>query len=581
MSFIEFLFRRDPAADWTANNPILGEGELGLETDTGKYKVGDGVTDWVTLTYKGIGSSGYSGYSGLGVSGFSGYSSPGTSGFSGFSAASPGPSGFSGFSGKSGYSGYSGIGESGFSGFSGEGVSGFSGYSSQSGFSGFSSLSGYSGYSGYSGSSGYSGYSGSGLSGYSGFSGSGISGFSGFSSLSGFSGYSGFSGLSGYSGFSGSGLSGYSGFSGAAGSTGVDGASGFSGFSGKSGYSGYSGYSAYSGFSAYSGYSGPQLLTFSTQTDVDYTLVAGDANTGVNMTSASAHVLTVPTNASVPFAVGTQIPIEQGGAGIVTITPAGGVTVNGATATTGQYTVVVLIKQATNTWLAAQGISGYSGFSGISGFSGFSGKSGYSGYSGYSGQSGYSGYSGYSGQSGYSGYSGANPGASGYSGYSGQSGYSGYSGYSAFSGYSGANALFGPVAHGGTTITQQSLTNITGLTVPLVSGTYTWRAFITGNKATGTNGAQFGVQYSGTSTSVDGMVVGQTAAAAAFTVTLITALNTATATYMTTSASKCMVMMWGTIVTTGSGNLTIQGLAVTSQTLTIDAGSHLEAFKTA
>ena len=90
MAFIQFQFRRGLAADWTSVNPILAEGELGLETDTGKYKVGDGVTDWNTLTYKGIGSSGYSGYSGLGVSGFSGYSSPGTSGFSGFSAASPG-----------------------------------------------------------------------------------------------------------------------------------------------------------------------------------------------------------------------------------------------------------------------------------------------------------------------------------------------------------------------------------------------------------------------------------------------------------------------------------------------------------
>ena len=375
MSFIQFQFRRDPAATWTSENPTLAEGELGLETDTGKYKVGNGSTDWVTLTYKGIGSSGYSGYSGLGVSGYSGYSSPGTSGFSGFSAASPGPSGYSGYSGKSGYSGFSGTGESGYSGYSGElGVSGYSGYSSQSGYSGYSGYSSSSGYSGYSGSgvSGYSGFSGAGTSGFSGFSGPGSSGFSGFcgsagstgvdgasgysgysgysgatggagsTGTSGFSGYSAFSGYSGFSGFSGiSGYSGYSAFSGFSGS-GYSGYSAYSGFSGISGYSGYSGYSSFSGYSAYSGYSGPQLLTFSTQTDTDYTLVAGDANTGVKMTSAAAHNLTIPLNATVPYATGTQIVIEQAGAGLVTIVPTGGVTLQGATVTNGQYSVVVL-----------------------------------------------------------------------------------------------------------------------------------------------------------------------------------------------------------------------------------------------
>ena len=43
--------RRDTAANWTANNPILAAGEPGLETDTGKTKYGNGTTPWAGLSY--------------------------------------------------------------------------------------------------------------------------------------------------------------------------------------------------------------------------------------------------------------------------------------------------------------------------------------------------------------------------------------------------------------------------------------------------------------------------------------------------------------------------------------------------
>jgi hypothetical protein len=43
--------RRDTAANWTAANPILGDGEVGLETDTQKFKAGDGVLAWSALSY--------------------------------------------------------------------------------------------------------------------------------------------------------------------------------------------------------------------------------------------------------------------------------------------------------------------------------------------------------------------------------------------------------------------------------------------------------------------------------------------------------------------------------------------------
>lgn len=46
-----FQFRRGTAAEWTAANPVLADGELGLERDTQFYKIGDGVTAWNARPY--------------------------------------------------------------------------------------------------------------------------------------------------------------------------------------------------------------------------------------------------------------------------------------------------------------------------------------------------------------------------------------------------------------------------------------------------------------------------------------------------------------------------------------------------
>ena len=43
--------RRDTASNWTSNNPTLLDGELGYETDTKKFKIGDGSTAWQSLDY--------------------------------------------------------------------------------------------------------------------------------------------------------------------------------------------------------------------------------------------------------------------------------------------------------------------------------------------------------------------------------------------------------------------------------------------------------------------------------------------------------------------------------------------------
>ena len=50
--------RRDTAANWTRVNPVLEDGEPGLEIDTNYVKYGDGNTAWVDLAYASTGGSG-------------------------------------------------------------------------------------------------------------------------------------------------------------------------------------------------------------------------------------------------------------------------------------------------------------------------------------------------------------------------------------------------------------------------------------------------------------------------------------------------------------------------------------------
>lgn len=45
--------RRDTAANWTSANSVLHAGELGIETDTLKLKIGNGATAWNSLAYGG------------------------------------------------------------------------------------------------------------------------------------------------------------------------------------------------------------------------------------------------------------------------------------------------------------------------------------------------------------------------------------------------------------------------------------------------------------------------------------------------------------------------------------------------
>jgi hypothetical protein len=51
MTYVTMEQRRDTAANWLSNNPVLGPAEIGHETDTGKSKIGDGSTAWTSLGY--------------------------------------------------------------------------------------------------------------------------------------------------------------------------------------------------------------------------------------------------------------------------------------------------------------------------------------------------------------------------------------------------------------------------------------------------------------------------------------------------------------------------------------------------
>lgn len=63
---VQIQFRNDTAANWTSADPILAVGEMGIETDTDKFKIGDGTTAWTSLGYGGIqGADGADGANGV------------------------------------------------------------------------------------------------------------------------------------------------------------------------------------------------------------------------------------------------------------------------------------------------------------------------------------------------------------------------------------------------------------------------------------------------------------------------------------------------------------------------------------
>ena len=54
MPFVRLQFRRGSASQWTSANPILADGELAIESDTNKFKIGNGNANWTLLPYGGL-----------------------------------------------------------------------------------------------------------------------------------------------------------------------------------------------------------------------------------------------------------------------------------------------------------------------------------------------------------------------------------------------------------------------------------------------------------------------------------------------------------------------------------------------
>jgi hypothetical protein len=104
-------------------------------------------------------------------------------------------------------------------------------------------------------------------------------------------------------------------------------------------------------------------FTLNDQTGTTYTPVLTDQyQVLVTRSNAGASTMTIPTNASVAFPVGTVITVLNKGAGAVTISGAGGVTVLSAGATAAspvlnQYKSCALIQTSANNWYVVGAIA--------------------------------------------------------------------------------------------------------------------------------------------------------------------------------------------------------------------------------
>ncbi len=106
-------------------------------------------------------------------------------------------------------------------------------------------------------------------------------------------------------------------------------------------------------------------LAFDAQTGTSYTVVLNDNGQVVTMNNSSANTLSIPTNASVAFPVGTQINVLQIGTGQTTIQAVTSGTTSilstGGTAAApklrARYSMATCIKAATDTWYVVGDIS--------------------------------------------------------------------------------------------------------------------------------------------------------------------------------------------------------------------------------
>jgi hypothetical protein len=105
-------------------------------------------------------------------------------------------------------------------------------------------------------------------------------------------------------------------------------------------------------------------LTINAQTGTTYTLALTDANGDALLTLNNANpvAVTIPAEATVAFPVGSVVSLLQTGAGLVTVTAAAGVTLNGASAGSkdlaGQWASAALVKLGSDAWAISGGVAG-------------------------------------------------------------------------------------------------------------------------------------------------------------------------------------------------------------------------------
>ena len=93
------------------------------------------------------------------------------------------------------------------------------------------------------------------------------------------------------------------------------------------------------------------MVTAATVSGTTDTLALADIGVVKRYTNASAVTVTVPANSTVAFPVGTVISIYSAGAGGVTLSAAGGVTIRNNSAALVQYQEVSIRKDGTDEWV--------------------------------------------------------------------------------------------------------------------------------------------------------------------------------------------------------------------------------------
>jgi hypothetical protein len=77
----QIIIRRGTTAQWADANPVLSQGEFGLDTDLSETKMGDGVKTWSQLSF--MNTTGATGATGIGITGATGTGATGATGSTG------------------------------------------------------------------------------------------------------------------------------------------------------------------------------------------------------------------------------------------------------------------------------------------------------------------------------------------------------------------------------------------------------------------------------------------------------------------------------------------------------------------